>query len=86
MIAGNNAATGCTTENYSMAGGRIQGTVQCNIQGSVSRTTMDGRFTPTDYDMNMQSEQTVSGITTQTEMRVTARRLGDCPAGGGGGK
>lgn len=81
MIAGNTAQAGCTTENYSMANGRIQGTVQCNIQGTVARTTMDGQFTPTSYDMTMVGQQTVSGITTETETRITAQRTGDCPAG-----
>lgn len=81
MIAGSNAQTGCTTENYSMTNGRIQGTIQCDIQGNVARTTMDGQFTPTSYEMTMVGQQTMGGVTTETETRITAQRTGDCPAG-----
>lgn len=81
MMAGNQMPEGCTTEDYTVSGGRIAGTVQCNIQGNVSRTTMSGRFTPTSYEMTMQAQQNVAGVEMESETRVTARRTGDCPAG-----
>jgi hypothetical protein len=82
VMAGNDmAGTGCTTENFSMAGGRITGTVQCNMQGTTSRTTMDGQFSPTSYEMTMVAQTNAGGVATENETRITARRTGDCPAG-----
>lgn len=72
---------GCTTENYSVSGGRISGTSVCNMGGGTSRTTINGRFTATSYEMTMQSTSDIGGTSTNTEMRVTAQRVGDCPAG-----
>lgn len=83
VLSGNSNQTGCTTENYSVAGGRIQGTVTCDIQGARTRTTMTGEFTPTSYAMTMQAEAVVGGMTTNSETRITARRTGDCPGGPG---
>lgn len=81
MMAGNQMPEGCTTESYSVSGGRISGTIQCTMQGTVSRTSMNGQFTPTSYEMTMQAQQNAGGIEMETETRVTARRTGDCPAG-----
>ena len=78
FFSGNKDAN-CTSENFSMAGGRLQGTVQCNISGTQTRATMDGRFTPTSYEVTQHVETTVSGMATQQEVRVTSRRVGDCP-------
>jgi hypothetical protein len=78
VLSGNSNQAGCNTENYSVAGGRIQGTITCDIQGARTRTTMTGQFTPTSYEMTSQSEAIVGGMTTNTETRITARRTGDC--------
>jgi len=78
VLSGNSNQPGCNTENYSVAGGRIQGTVTCDIQGARTRNVMNGQFTPTSYDMTMQAEAVVGGMTTNSETRITARRTGDC--------
>ena len=73
-------SSGCTSENFSMANGRISGTVQCNAQGTTMRSTMDGRYTPTTYEMTMQTQTQAQGQTMEMEVRANARRIGDCPA------
>jgi hypothetical protein len=78
FFSGNKDAN-CTSENFSMSGGRVQGTVQCNIAGTQTRATMDGQFTPTSYEVTQHVETTVSGMATEQEVRVTSRRVGDCP-------
>ncbi len=81
FLTGSGEAGGCTSENLSMSGGRIQGTVTCNAQGTQMRSTMDGQFTPTSYEMTTQVQTTGAGMTMDMETRTRARRTGDCPAG-----
>jgi hypothetical protein len=72
----------CSYENYSTAGGRVQGTVQCRVAEGTMRTTLDGQITPTSFEMNQQTQMSGGGMPeTRTESRVTGRRIGDCPAG-----
>lgn len=78
---GQNMPQGCTTENYTVSGGRISGAIVCNMGGTANRTTINGQFTPTTYEMTMQSRSEAGGTTTESQTRVTARRIGDCPAG-----
>ncbi len=78
VLSGNSNQAGCATENYSVVGGRIQGTITCDIQGARTRTTINGQFTPTSYEMTTQAEAVVGGMTTNTETRIAARRTGDC--------
>jgi hypothetical protein len=79
FLTGSGEAGGCTSENLSMANGRIQGVVSCNAQGASMRSTMDGQFTPTSYDMTTQVQTTSAGMTMDMETRTRARRTGDCP-------
>ena len=81
FFAGQAQANGCTYENFSMAGGHLQGTIHCNMQGNRMDMTMDGQFTPTSYEIHQQTQATTSGMSTQTELRVTSRRVGDCSGG-----
>jgi hypothetical protein len=78
---GRNNPQGCTTENYTVAGGRISGTIVCAMGGSTNRTTISGQFTPTTYEMTMQSRTDAGGTATDSQTRISARRIGDCPAG-----
>lgn len=78
---GRNNPQGCTTENYTVAGGRISGTIVCAMGGTTTRTTINGEFTPTSYEMRMQSRSEGPGGPPDSETRITARRIGDCPAG-----
>lgn len=81
FLTGSSEGSGCSYTDFTMSGGRIQGTVQCNQQGTSMRTAMSGQFTATGYEMTQQVQVTAGGITTDMESRTTGRRVGDCPAG-----
>lgn len=76
----NASPAGCTTENFSFAGGRISGTTTCNMGRGTMRTAISGQFTPTTYEMTLQSSSDTGGAAANSEMRISARRIGDCPA------
>ena len=80
FLTGSGEAGGCTTENMSMSGGRIQGIVQCNQQGSTMRSTMDGQFSPTGFEVNQRVETSAQGMNMTMQSRTSGRRVGDCPA------
>ena len=79
MFAGGNQA-GCTYENFSMTGGRIQGVVTCNSSGTTVRSTFNGSFGAESMQVDSESQVSANGVTVDTASRVTGRRLGDCPA------
>lgn len=79
FLTGSGEAGGCTAENLTMANGRIQGTVSCSSEGTQMRSTMDGQFTGTSYEMTTQVETSAAGQTMNMETRTRARRTGDCP-------
>jgi len=81
FLTGSSEGSGCSYTDFTMSGGRIQGTVQCTQQGTSMRTAMNGQFTATSYEMNQQVQVSAGGITTDMESRTTGRRIGDCPAG-----
>jgi len=81
MAANARQPTGCRTENYSFANGRIEGTSVCNTGGVNMRMTISGEYTPTSYEMTMQSRSEAGGVARDNTMRVSARRIGDCPGG-----
>ena len=72
---------GCRTESFSFANGRIQGASMCDMNGVRTRTTMTGQYTPTSYEMTMQTATEAGGTSQNSTVRVTARRIGECPAG-----
>ena len=80
MLTGSGASGGCTYENFSMTNGRLQGAVQCSQEGASMRSTMDGRFSANDYEIDTQVQTDTGGVTTRMEARTTGRRIGDCPA------
>jgi hypothetical protein len=76
------AGEGCTSENSSMSGGRIQATVQCNRPEGRVRMTMNGQYTATTLEMTQQVQTTApGGQNVEMEARIAGRRVGDCPAG-----
>lgn len=81
FLTGGGEAGGCSYENFSMANGQLSGAVTCNVAGTSSRSTFSGQFTPTSYEMTTQVEATAAGMTTESETRTTARRVGECPSG-----
>jgi hypothetical protein len=80
FLTGSGERGGCNYEDFSMAGGRIQGTVTCSSGGTTMRTTMNGRFGADSYETESQSRITTNGMTMETAGRTRSRRVGDCPA------
>lgn len=79
FLTGSGAQGGCTYENLSMEGGRIQGAVTCSSEGTRMRTTMNGQFGADGYSMESESRVEAGGMTMETASRITTRRIGDCP-------
>lgn len=85
----------CTYRDFSMRGGRMQGTMSCTAppegQAGPPRrarmtATMDGQYGPQSYDltMHMETPNPMSGGTMRISTRTQGRRVGPCPPGGGG--
>ena len=79
FLTGSGESAGCTSQGMTMANGRISGTVQCAQQGSTMRSTMDGQFSPTRFEVNQRVETAAEGMTVNIESRTSGRRVGDCP-------
>jgi hypothetical protein len=78
------AGEGCTSQNSSMSGGRIQANVQCNRPEGQVRMTMNGQYSATTLDMTQQVQTNQGGRNVEMEARIAGRRTGECPAGGEG--
>ena len=77
------AGEGCTSQNSSMSGGRIQATVQCNRPEGQVRMTMNGQYTATTLEMTHTVQTSMQGgQNVEMEARIAGRRVGECPAGG----
>ncbi len=81
FLTGAENQSGCTYENFSMAGGRMRGIVTCTREGTTVRATVNGSFTADSYEMESESRVTANGMTVETASRVSSRRIGDCTAG-----
>ena len=76
--AGNN----CRTEGFSWAGGKVAGKTICDSPtGGKMTMTMDGEYGPTSMTMNMKTSTEAQGIPMTMDVRVSGKRIGDCPAG-----
>ena len=82
FATGTGSNGGCTSDNMSWANGRVSGTVQCNQSGTTMRSTLDGRYSGTTYEVTQRAEISSGGQTMTTESRTTGRRTGDCQAPG----
>lgn len=77
----------CTYRDFSMADGRMRGTMTCGADGSEGQMTMamDGDYGPERYDLTM--DMTTAGLPGGGEMRIEARtsgrRIGDCEGDSG---
>jgi len=78
FITGSDQNTGCRSENFTMANGRIQGVVQCDAQGTTMRANISGQFSADNYEITQQVETAASGMTMNMEARTAGRRTGDC--------
>ena len=81
IFAGQNAE--CKSEGFSWSGGTIKGKTVCPGQGGLGATEMEmeGTYSARSIDMSMKSKTDMAGTPMTMEMRVTGRRVGDCPAG-----
>jgi hypothetical protein len=75
FFTGSGVSPDCRYENQG-AGGEIRASVQCETGGGSARMTTTGRYTPTSYEVEQQTEAGAQGMSTRT--RITARRVGDC--------
>lgn len=82
FLTGMGESGGCTYENQSMEGGRVQSTVQCSSGGATMRTVVSGQFTPTSFEVNQRATTSAQGMNMEIESRTAGRRIGDCPAAG----
>lgn len=72
------AGEGCV-KNVTIANGRIDGTLQCDVPGGSMRSTLDGTYTSTSYEFSSRLQATEAGRTRDVlTQRVTARRIGHC--------
>jgi hypothetical protein len=81
FVGGISGSEGCTSENSSMSGGRIQATIQCNTPQGQARVTMSGQYTATTLDITQQMRTNAGGQNVEMDSRITGRRVGDCAAG-----
>jgi hypothetical protein len=74
----------CTYQDFSMRGGRIEGTMSCRGQGMPGEMVMrlGGTYEPERYDINMKMDSGAMGASVTIEARTTGRRLGECTGGG----
>ncbi len=76
----------CKQDDFVWGNGRIHGKTSCegsNGAGKMSMT-MDGTYTPTSMDITVKSENEVNHMPASMEMRISGRRIGECPAGEAG--
>ncbi len=80
----NMAEGNCTFAKFEVDGGNISADMQCQgPEGSTNHVLMDGQVTSTGSTMTMTTEQEIGGRQMRMKTRVSAKRLGDCPAAAG---
>jgi hypothetical protein len=67
----------CSENTVKFADGRMTGSLKCGSGEEASTMTIDGSYTATSYQADM--KMTAGGGTTQIKM--SAKRVGECPAG-----
>lgn len=73
----------CTQDGFTVANGRIQGTMTCSggdIPGKAT-VTMSGTYSSTAYDMDQKMAIDAGGMKMNVETHISGRRVGECPAG-----
>jgi hypothetical protein len=73
----------CRYEHFTMGGGKIDAVMHCGKEAGASTMRMAGTYSPDAYQMQMATE--VNGTdeaerAIQMQMRVEARRVGECSA------
>lgn len=80
IMAGGAMPQDCVSESNEVANGRIRATFSCAQNGVPSRTTIDGAFSPTNYEMTMNMRIGEGDSTINSEMLIRGQRTGDCQA------
>ena len=81
FFSGNTEGASCERENFTIGDGRVSGIITCTSEGATMRSEMNGQFGAASYEMTARTQTTAQGMTMNGETRITARRVGDCPAG-----
>ncbi|GAA4643501.1 hypothetical protein GCM10023115_14610 [Pontixanthobacter gangjinensis] len=82
MATGSIGEDGCTSEKFSMEGGKIDGKVTCTNEGGGSGVmTIDGTHSSTEMAMTMTADikdPSMPGGTASMIMKMSGKRLGNC--------
>lgn len=76
FLEGMNDDSTCRYDDVEVGNGRIGATVRCEEDGSSMETRMDGRYTATSYEMDMDGATTEYGETIRMHTRITSRHIG----------
>ena len=68
----------CLYKNFSMGGGKIDGTMTCTGHGGSQTMTMDGTYTADSYTMDMKMAGNQDGKAMTSHMVAVAHHVGDC--------
>jgi len=70
----------CTYDHFEMGNGKIDATMRCAHEGMAQSMTMQGSYTPDQYQMSMASRMEGTGPQAGTvmKMHVEAKRIGNC--------
>jgi hypothetical protein len=79
FLIGRNAGEPCTYLHFSMEGDRLYATIECGARGNAIYYIAAGQFAPTSYELRTRAQAPSNGATFDNDLRVTARRIGDCP-------
>lgn len=80
FLAGNDQ---CRYDHFTMAHGKIDAKMRCSAHGAGETIVMTGTYSPTSYQMTMQSNTDApTGQGIAMRMHVEAKRIGECAAKG----
>ena len=71
----------CTQEGFVWGGGKIAGTTTCKSADANTVMVLDGQYTPQTMTISMKNTTEARGVKMNMDMRMSGRRVGDCPAG-----
>ena len=75
----NHGQSNCTYDHFSMDDGKLDATMTCEGRTGKRTMTMNGTFSPDQYELHTTSqEQMPGGQTMNMAMTVTSHRVGDC--------
>lgn len=78
----------CTYSGFEMSGGKVHGAISCPAPDGKGKAdiTLDGTYTPTSYQMNMEMQAAGMANKSAPDMKMhmkisaSAKRIGECPA------